>query len=73
MQNFVDDVVLVSEDEIRHALRLIWDRTKLMAEPAAAAPMAALLTEKIKVPTGSNVCVIMCGGNVNLDDVSSLL
>ena len=38
VQAFVDDVVLVSEDEIRHALRLIWDRTKLMAEPAAAAP-----------------------------------
>ncbi|MFT5195788.1 MAG: threonine dehydratase [Cellvibrionaceae bacterium] len=73
VQAFVDDIALVSEDEIRHALRLIWDRTKLMIEPAAAAPMAALLTGKIKVPAGSNVCVIMCGGNVNLDNVRDLL
>lgn len=73
VQAFVDDIALVSEDEMRHALRLIWDRTKLMVEPAAAAPMAALLTGKIKVPAGSNICVIMCGGNVNLDDVSNLL
>ena len=73
VQAFVDDVVLVTEDEIKQALRLIWDRTKLMAEPAAAAAMAGLLTKKVNVPAGSNVCVIMCGGNVNLDDINSLL
>ena len=73
VQAFVDDIILVSEEEIKHALRLIWDRTKLLAEPAAAAAMAGLLTSKLDIPAGSNVCAIMCGGNVNFDDVSNLL
>ncbi len=70
---FVDEVVLVSEGEIKTALRMIWERCKVMAEPAAAASVAALIHNKVELPTGSNVCCVISGGNVDLDQVDKLL
>ncbi len=72
VQAFVDQVVLVREDDIRVALRMIWERTKLLAEPAAATTLAALLTEKVSFQPGEKVCCILCGGNVDLDNLPSL-
>ncbi|MEM7332615.1 MAG: threonine/serine dehydratase [Chloroflexota bacterium] len=70
---FVDEVVLVSEDEIKTALRLIWERCKVMAEPAAAASVAALMYDKVELPSGSSVCCVISGGNVDLAQVDKLL
>ena len=72
-QAFVDQVVTVSDDQIRDALKLLWTRTKLFAEPAAAAPLAAMLNGKVDIPTGANVVCIVCGGNVDLDNLEHLL
>ena len=70
---FVDEVVLVSEAEIRGALRMIWERTKVMAEPAAAASVAALINKKVSLPDGANVCCVISGGNVDLSQVENLI
>ena len=73
VQAFVDQVVTVNDDEIRAALKLLWTRTKLFAEPAAAAPLAAMLNHKLDIPQGTTVVCIVCGGNVDLDNLDNLL
>ena len=72
-QAFVDQVVTVSDDEIRAALKLLWERTKLFGEPAAAAPLAAMLNNKLDIPAEANVVAIVCGGNVDLNSLQNLL
>jgi len=61
----VDDVVLVTDDEIRRAMRFLLERCKILAEPAGAASTAALLSGKIRVPEGGRVVCIVSGGNVD--------
>jgi threonine dehydratase len=73
VQEFVDDIVIVSDDEIRSAMRDVWARCKVVAEPAACASVAALLSEKVKLPAGANVVCMVSGGNVNWDVLGSLL
>lgn len=73
VQQCVDDVVLVSDDEIQDALRVVLSRCKLLVEPAGAAATAALLTGKAAVPTGANTVAILSGGNIDLARLKSLL
>jgi threonine dehydratase len=63
-QRFVDDVVLVSDAEIIDAMRFLLERAKLLAEPAGAAGLAALLAGRAQA-TGKTV-VVLSGGNVDL-------
>jgi threonine dehydratase len=62
----VADIVTVSEEAIVRAMRLVWERMKLIIEPSAAVPVAALLEPKIAIE-GLRVGVILSGGNVDLD------
>lgn len=68
VQHCVDAVVCVSEDAIRGAVRLIWERMKLCIEPSAGVGVAALLSPDIAAVLGDakRVGVILCGGNVDL-------
>ncbi|MEY2852942.1 MAG: hypothetical protein RL030_74 [Pseudomonadota bacterium] len=62
----VDDVVTVSEAGIVRAMRLLWERMKIIVEPSSAVPLAGILEGKIAV-AGHNVGIILTGGNVALD------
>jgi threonine dehydratase len=73
VQKFVDDVVIVSDIEILHALKLIWDRCKVLAEPAATSTLAAMLFNKVHLPKGATVVCVLSGGNVNMDDIQNLI
>jgi threonine dehydratase len=73
VQRLVDQLVLVTDDEISNALALILERCKLMPEPAAAAGMAALLTGKAQVSEGETVVVVLSGGNINRERLKSIL
>ena len=64
----VSQVALVSDDAIRHAQHLLWDRVRLVAEPGAAAPLAALLTGAYQAGPGEGVCVIVSGANTTAVD-----
>lgn len=64
VQQYVDEVVRVSEDAIVEATRLVISRTKLALEPAAATPFAAVLAGKVS-PRGRTVAVIS-GGNLDV-------
>jgi len=72
-QAYVDQMVLVSDDQIGQAMRLIIERCKVVAEPAAAATVAALLSGKIDLPAGAKVVCLLSGGNVDLDSLQRLL
>ena len=72
-RRFVDDVVLVSDDEILAAMRDLLVYAKLLVEPAGAAGIAALLTGKVTADRGSNVVAILSGGNVDVARLKALL
>lgn len=59
-------IATVSETAILDAMRRVWERMKIVIEPSAAAPLAALLEGKIVAP-GQRVGIILSGGNVDLD------
>lgn len=66
IQRYVDDVVTVSEDSIIAAMRTIWETMKIIVEPSAAVPFAAIADGKVNV-TGKRAGIILTGGNVDLD------
>jgi threonine dehydratase len=70
---YVDDVVLVSDQEIIGAMKLILERAKVLAEPAAASTYAALLSGKIKLDPAETVVCILSGGNIDADRLADLL
>jgi len=61
----VEEIIRVTEDEIKSALRLIWERMKIIVEPSSAVPLAAILKEKGKFKN-KEVGIIISGGNVDL-------
>jgi len=66
LRTLLDDFATVSESAIVEAMRLVWEVTKLIIEPSAAVPVAALLERRFEL-RGKRVAVILSGGNVDLD------
>jgi len=73
IRRLVDDVVLVTDDEIVEALKAIIEKVKVVVEPSGAACFAALLTGRVKYPRGSTVALMLSGGNVNAARLRDLL
>jgi threonine dehydratase len=68
IRDVVEQVVTVSEDEILAAMRLTWERAKLLIEPSSAVALAAALTPTFRGLSGiQRVGIILSGGNVDLD------
>ncbi|XP_048475694.1 serine racemase isoform X2 [Rhincodon typus] len=74
IRDLVDDVFTVSEEEIKQATRLMWERAKLVIEPTAGLGVAVVLSRRFRDLPGNlhNVCVVLCGGNVDLDSLEWL-
>ena len=66
IQRNTDEIVTVSERGIIRAMRLVWERMKIIIEPSAAVPLAAILENKVDVKD-KKVGIILSGGNVDLD------
>jgi len=64
IQDMVDEILLVTEEEIITAMRHIFERMKIVAEPSAAVPLAVLLSNQLDV-AGKEVGVILSGGNMD--------
>lgn len=73
VRRYVDDVVLVTDEDIVAAMRDILAFTKILVEPAGAASVAALLSGKVRLDRGAHVAAVLSGGNVDLDRLKSLL
>lgn len=70
IRDVVEDIFTVSDEEIIAAMRLAWERAKLLIEPSSAVPLAAVLSERFRHVSGiERVGVVLSGGNVNLDDL----
>ena len=64
MQHNVDHIVLASEEEIADAMLLLLERKHIVAEGAAAVPLATFMNGSIFVKPGSNVVLVISGGNI---------
>ncbi len=73
VQKRVDDVVIVSDSEITEALKLLLERCKVLAEPAAAATLAALLSGKVTLPHNTTTVCVLGGGNIDRERLKALL
>ncbi len=65
VMKYVDDMITVSEDDIRNAMHFMWERMKLVIEPTGALAAAALLTHTERF-YGQRVGVVLSGGNVDI-------
>ncbi|HWG48795.1 MAG TPA: threonine/serine dehydratase [Candidatus Acidoferrales bacterium] len=65
-QRFVQRVVLVSDEQIIEAQRLLWQRLRIIAEPGGATALAALISGAYQPHPGERVGVVICGANADL-------
>jgi len=68
IQKHVSLIVTVSEDSIVRAMKLLWERMKIIVEPSSAVPFAAIMENKINIE-GKRVGLILSGGNVDLNNL----
>lgn len=68
IQRKTDEIVTVSERGIVRAMRMVWERMKIIIEPSSAVPLAAILENKVDV-NGKKVGIILSGGNVDLGNL----
>jgi threonine dehydratase len=69
----VDEVVTVSDPEIAMALTYVLERGKTLVEGAGAAPLAALLFEKFDFEPDETIVPAMCGGNIDLNTLTTVI
>nr|WKN40053.1 pyridoxal-phosphate dependent enzyme [Tunicatimonas sp. TK19036] len=65
IREFVKEIITVSDEEIVAAMRLIWERMKIIVEPSCAVPLAAVL-QRTSFFNGKQVGIILTGGNVDV-------
>ena len=66
VRTHVSEIVTTSEEAIVRAMRLVWERMKVVIEPSAAVPLAAIMEGKLDIK-GKRVAIVLSGGNVDLD------
>jgi threonine dehydratase len=71
IREYVKEVITVSDEEIIAAMRLVWERMKIIIEPSAAVPFAAVLKRK-DLFASKKVGIVISGGNVDLEKVTKL-
>jgi len=71
-RRLVSSVVTVTDDEIREAMRFLFDRMKIVVEPSGAVGVAALLAGKISLP-GKDIGVLISGGNISSERFAQLV
>ncbi|MGI8459678.1 MAG: threonine ammonia-lyase [Propionibacteriaceae bacterium] len=70
VQDLVEDVVVVSDADAVRGIELLAATAKIITEPAASCTWAAALRIRDRLPDDARVALILCGGNVSLDDIS---
>jgi len=73
IMKFVDDIVTVSEDEIRESMRLILHNTRIVAEPSGAVAPAAVFFHAEQLPKARKIAAVVSGGNVDPKMLVSIL
>ncbi len=73
IEEYVDEVVEVSEEEIARGIFHCVQNSRLVVEGAGAAGVAALLAKKIKLKPDDTVCTVLCGGNIDANLLARIL
>ena len=73
VRRYVDDIVLLDDRAILAGVRFLLERAKLLAEPAGAAAVGALLDGSVTSAPGARVVALVCGGNLDLDRLGTYL
>jgi len=73
IQEHVDDLMLVGEDEIASGVLFLLERQKLMVEGAGSVGVAALLHQKLDLPKGAKIGVVLSGGNIDVTMLSLII
>ena len=73
IQKTVDDIVLVSDYEIKESMFMLLERAKLLVEPAGAASLAAVVFKRIPELDGRKVAVLLTGGNTDFKLLMEIL
>lgn len=73
IETYVDDIVVVGEEDIARAILLLLEREKSIVEGAGAASLAGLLSGQIAVDEGDTVVSILCGGNIDVNILSRII
>lgn len=68
INKYVSELITVEESEIINAMKLVWERMKIIIEPSSAVPLAALITKKEKF-ADKKIGIIISGGNVDLNNL----
>ena len=67
LKNHLEDIITVSDEEVVTAMKLIWERMKIIIEPSCATPLAAVLTPEFReLENIETIGIILTGGNVDL-------
>ena len=67
LKDHLEDIITVSDEEVVTAMKLIWERMKIIIEPSCATPLAAVLTPKFReLENIETIGIILTGGNVDL-------
>ncbi|MEO2180612.1 MAG: pyridoxal-phosphate dependent enzyme [Candidatus Poseidoniia archaeon] len=67
LKDHLEAIYTVTDDEVIKAMKLIWERMKIIIEPSSATPVAVVLSDKFKALEGmENIGIILTGGNVEL-------
>ena len=72
VQKYVDEIILVSENDMKKAMWFLLERTKLLVEPSGAASVAAVMKNELNI-SKKNIVAILSGGNVDIDKLVDFL
>ena len=73
VDEWVDEIVTVTDDEAAEAMVLLLERSKLVVEGAGAVGVAAILSGKVEAPASGAVCAVLSGGNVDATRLSECI
>jgi threonine dehydratase len=63
VKQFVSEVILVTDDDIRATQKMLWDRMRIVAEPGGAAALSSVVSHRYKPATDERVGLLVCGAN----------
>jgi threonine dehydratase len=70
LKDHLEGIITVDDDEVITAMKLVWERMKIIIEPSCATPLAAILTPEFKqLDNIETVGIILTGGNVDLSNL----
>ena len=71
-QEHLEEVIVVTDDDAMQALRFILERLKVLTEPAASCTLAGALQLKDRFSKDNNLALILCGGNISVEDLCKI-